>query len=164
MVTGNAGVHLMGFNKAIPLSAIAQLPIPDIKQLLFGNESLGITISLDAKIRANGFLTTIGLTLYNPSNIPLEANDMLCSIYGLTGENQKMIAQQPMGPSTLESKKQDYLETQILIPYLKLLTAGTQKILPDLFVIRLQGNFSIAGVNQSIPVSLDATINPHLIQ
>jgi len=75
-----------------------------------------------------------------------------------------MIAQQPMGPSTLESKKQDYLETQILIPYLKLLTAGTQKILPDLFVIRLQGNFSIAGVNQSIPVSLDATINPHLIQ
>jgi LEA14-like dessication related protein len=163
-VSGNAGVHLMGINKAIPLSAIAQLPIPDIKQLLFGNESLGITISLDAKIRASGFLTTIGLTLYNPSNIPLEANDMLCSIYGLTGENQKMIAQQPMGPSTVESKKQDYLETQVLIPYLKLLTAGTQKILPDLFVIRIQGNFSITGVNQSIPVSLDATINPHLIQ
>jgi LEA14-like dessication related protein len=163
-VTGNAGVHLMGFNKAIPLSAIAQLPIPDIKQLLFGNESLGITISLDAKIRASGFLTTIGLTLYNPSKIPLEANDMLCSIYGLTGENLKMIAQQLMEPSTLESKKQDYLETQVLIPYLKLLTAGTQKILPDLFVIRIQGNFSIAGVNQSIPVSLDATINPHLIQ
>jgi LEA14-like dessication related protein len=163
-VSGNAGVHLMGINKAIPFSAIAQLPIPDIKQLLFGNESLGITISLDAKIRASGFLTTIGLTLYNPSNIPLQANDMLCSIFGLTGENQKMIAQQLMEPSTLESKKQDYLETQVLIPYLKLLTAGTQKILPDLFVIRIQGNFSIAGVNQSIPVSLDATINPHLIQ
>ena len=164
MVSVNAGVHLMGINKAIPLSAIAQLPIPDINELLFGNESLGITISLDAKIRASGFLTTIGLTLYNPSNIPLEANDMLCSIYGLTGENQKMIAQQPMGPSTVESKKQDYLETQVLIPYLKLLTAGTQKILPDWFVIRIQGNFSIAGVTQSIPVSLDATINPHLIQ
>jgi LEA14-like dessication related protein len=163
-VTGKAGVHLMGINKAIPFSAIAQLPIPDIKQLLFGNESLGITISLDAKIRASGFLTTIGLTLYNPSNIPLQANDMLCSIFGLTGENQKMIAQQLMEPSTLESKKQDYLETQVLIPYLKLLTAGTQKILPDLFVIRIQGNFSIAGVNQSIPISLDATINPHLIQ
>ena len=163
-VSGNARVHLMGINKAIPLSAIAQLPIPDINELLFGNESLGITISLDAKIRASGFLTTIGLTLYNPSNIPLEANDMLCSIFGLTGENQKMIAQQPMGPSTVESKKQDYLETQILIPYLKLLTAGTTKILPDWFVIRIQGNFSIAGVTQSIPVSLDATINPHLIQ
>lgn len=162
-VTGNAGVHLMGINKAIPLSAIAQLPIPDINELLFSNESLGITISLDAKIRAGGFLTTIGLTLYNPSNVPLEANDMLCSIFGLTGENQKMIAQQSMEPSTLESKKQDYLETQILIPYLKLLTAGTQKILPDRFVIRIQGNFSIAGVDQSIPVSLDATLNPHLI-
>jgi len=164
MVSGNAGVHLMGINKAIPLSAIAQLPIPDINELLFGNESLGITISLDPKIRASGFLITIGLTLYNPSNIPLQANDMLCSIYGLTGENQKMIAQQLMGPSTVESKKQEYLETQILIPYLKLLTAGTQKILPDWFIIRIQGNFSIAGVNQSIPVSLDATINPHLIQ
>ncbi len=163
-ITGNAGVHLMGINKTIPLSAIAQLPIPDINELLFGNESLGITISLDAKIRAGGFLTNIGLTLYNPSNIPLEANDMLCSIYGLTGENQKMIAQQSMEPSIVDSRKQDYLETQILIPYLKLLTAGTQKILPDRFVIRIQGNFSIEGVDQSIPVSLDATLNPHLIQ
>ena len=34
-VTGNAGVHLMGINKAIPLSAIAQLPIPDIKRITF---------------------------------------------------------------------------------------------------------------------------------
>ncbi len=163
-ISGNAGVHLMGINKAIPLSTIAQLPIPDIKQLLFGNESLRITISLNAKILASGFLATIGLTLYNPSNIPLEAKDMLCSIYGLTGENQKMIAQKPMKPSTVELKKQDFLETQILIPYLKLFLAGTQKILPDLFVIRIQGNFSIAGVNQSIPVSLDATINPRLIR
>jgi hypothetical protein len=75
-----------------------------------------------------------------------------------------MIAQKPMEATTLESKKQDYLETQILIPYIKLLTSGTKKILPDWFVIRIQGNFSIAGVTQSIPVSIDATINPHLIR
>jgi LEA14-like dessication related protein len=163
-IAGNAGVHLMGINKAIALSTSAQLPIPDIKELLFHNESLGITLSLDAKIRLRGFLTTIGLTLYNPSKIPLQAKDILCSIYGLTGENKKIIVQKPMEATTLEPTKQNYLETQILVPYLKLLTAGTKKILPDLFVIRIYGNFSITGVNQSIPVSIDATINPHLIR
>lgn len=164
MVTGNAGVHLMGITKSITLSTTAQLPIPDIKELLFHNESLGITLSLDVKLRVRGFLTTIGLTLYNPSKIPLQANDVLCSIYGATGENKKLIAEKPMEPVTLEPKQQDFLETQILIPYLKLLTAGTRRIFPDWFVIRIQGNFSIAGVNQSIPVSIDATISPRLIR
>lgn len=164
MVTGNAGVHLMGITKSITLSTTAQLPIPDIKELLFHNESLGITLSLDVKLRVRGFLTTIGLTLYNPSKIPLQANDVLCSIYGATGENKKLIAEKPMEPATLEPKQQDFLETQILIPYLKLLTAGTRRIFPDWFVIRIQGNFSIAGVNQSIPVSIDATISPRLIR
>lgn len=163
-LNGNAGVHFMGIDKSIALSTTARLPIPDIKELLFRNEPLGITISLDVKLRLRGFLTTIGLTLYNPSKIPLQANDLLCSIYGLTGENKKMIAKKPMEASSLESKKQDYLETQMLIPYIKLLTSGTKKILPNWFVIRIQGNFSITGVTQSIPVSIDATINPHLIR
>lgn len=161
-LTGNAGVHLMGINASIPLSATAQLIVPDIRQLLFHNETLGITISLDIKLRLRGVLTTIGLTLYNPSTIPLQANDLLCSIYGFTGEHEKVIAQKPMEASTLGSEQQDFLETQILIPYLKVFTAGTRKIFPDWFVIRIQGNFSIAGVGQSIPVSIDATISPHL--
>lgn len=163
IITGNAGVHLMGIDKTIPLSATAQLFIPDIKELLFQNESLGITLSLEAKIRLRGFLTTIGLALYNPSKIPLQAHDLMCSIYGLTGENEKLIAQKPMEASTLEPERQDFLETQILLPYLKMVTAGTGKLFPDWFVIRLQGNFSIAGVNQAIPVSIDATISPRLI-
>lgn len=163
IVAGNAGVHLMGIDESLALSASAQLLVPDIKELLFQNESLGITLSLEAKIRLRGFLATIGLTLSNPSKIPLQAHDLICSIYGLTGENKKLIAQKPMEPSMLEPEKQDFLETQILLPYLKLVTAGTRKLFPDWFVIRLQGNFSIAGVNQSIPVSIDATISPRLI-
>ncbi len=163
VVAGNAGVHLIGIDKSIALSATAHLLVPDIKELLFHNESLGITLSLDAKVRFRGFLTTIGLALSNPSKIPLRADDIVCSIYGLTGENKKMIAQKTMEATTLDPQKQDFIETQILIPYLKLVTAGIRKLLPDWFVIRITGNFSIAGVNQSLPVSIDATISPHLI-
>jgi LEA14-like dessication related protein len=154
----------MGIDKSIALTATAQLPIPDIKELLFHNESLGITISLDVKLRLSGFLTTIGLTLYNPSKIPLQANDLLCSIYGLTDGNQKMIAQKLMEPTSVEPTQQNYLETQLRIPYLKIFTSGTKKIFPDWFVIQIEGNFSLAGVNQSIPVSINATINPHLLR
>jgi LEA14-like dessication related protein len=163
-IVGNAGVHLMGIDKSIALSATAQLPIPEIKELLFHNESLGITISLDVKLRLSGFLTTIGLTLYNPSKIPLQANDLLCSIYGLTDGNQKMMAQKLMEPTSVEPTRQNYLETQLRIPYLKIFTSGTKKIFPDWFVIQIEGNFSLAGVNQSIPVSINATINPHLLR
>ena len=154
----------MGLKKSIPLSTTAQLPIPNIKELLFHNETLGITIPLHVNLRLRGFLTTIGLTLSNPSKILLQANDILCSIYGLTGGNQKMIAQKFMEPTTVEPIQQDYLETQILIPYIKIFTSGTKRIFPDWFVIKIQGNFSIAGVNQFIPVSIDATISPHLFR
>ena len=163
-ISGYAGLHLIGINKVIPLQATAMLPVPDIKELLFKNESLGITISIDAKVRFRGLLTTIGLTLYNPSKIPLQANDLLCSIYGLTGENQKMIAQKIMEPATVEPIQQNHLETQLLIPYRSIFTSGTKTLLPDWFVIQIQGNFSLAGVTQTIPVSLDATINPHLLR
>jgi LEA14-like dessication related protein len=163
IVTGSAGAHLMGIEKTVLLSTTAQLLIPEIKELLFHNESLGITLSLDAKLRLRGVLTTIGLALYNPSKIPLQANDLLCSIYGLTGENKKIIGQKSMEPSTLGSEQQNFLETDILLPYLKLFTAGTGRFLPDWFVIRIQGNFSITGVNQYIPVAIDATINPWIL-
>ena len=163
-IKGNAGVHLMGIDKSISISATAHLPVPDIKELLFHNESLGITISLDVKLRVRGFLTTIGLTLYNPSKIPLQANDLLCSIYGLTGGHQKMIAQKSMEPTSVEPIEVDYLEAQLLVPYIKIFTSGTKKIFPDWFVIQIEGNFSLVGVNQSIPVSINATINPHLLR
>lgn len=161
---GNAGIHVMGIDKTIELSTMAQIPIPDIKELLFHNESLGITISLDVKVQVRGFLTTIGLTLYNPSKIPLQANDLLCSIYGLTGGHQKMIAQKSMEPTSVEPIEVDYLEAQLLVPYIKIFTSGTKKIFPDWFVIEIEGNFSLVGVNQSIPVSINATINPHLLR
>jgi LEA14-like dessication related protein len=161
---GNAGIHVIGIDKTIELSTMAQIPIPDIKELLFHNESLGITISLDVKVRVRGFLTTIGLTLYNPSKIPLQANDLLCSIYGLTGGHEKMIAQKSMEPTSVEPIEVDYLETQLLVPYIKIFTSGTKKIFPDWFVIQIEGNFSLVGVNQSIPVSINATINPHLLR
>jgi LEA14-like dessication related protein len=163
-IAGDAGIHLMGIDKSITLSSIAHLTVPDIKQLLFHNQPLGITLSLDVKLRLRGFLTTIGLTLSNPTKIPLRANELLCSIYGLTGENKKMIAQKTMEPTTLEPTQQNYLETQLLIPYIKIFTSGTKKIFPDWFVIQLEGNVTLAGVTQSIPVTIDATINPHLLQ
>ena len=97
-------------------------------------------------------MLTIGFALSNKSKISLDAHDLLWSIYGLTGENQKMIAQKLMEPTTVEPTQQDYVETQLLVPYIKLFTSGTKKIFPDWFIIKIHGNFSIAGENQSIPV------------
>ncbi|MBN1281186.1 MAG: DUF3712 domain-containing protein [Candidatus Thermoplasmatota archaeon] len=163
-LSGKAAVHLMGLTKAIGLSASAHLIVPNITELLFHNESLVISITLDAKLRLRGVLATIGLRLSNPSKIPLQAHDMLCSIYGLTGENKKMIVQQPMEACTIEPQNQNCAETEVRIPYIKFFTSGTRHIFPEWFVIEIKGNFSIEGVYQSIPVSLDANINPTLFR
>ena len=163
-VSGYAGVHVMGIDKSIAVTTEAYLIMPEIRQLLFHNDSLGITLSLNPKLRLRGIRTTIGLRLSNPSKIPLQAHDLLCTVYGLTGENKKIIIQRLLEPVNLDAETQDYLETQILISYMKLFTSGTKKIFPDWFVIQIEGNFSIARVTQSIPVSIDATINPHLLR
>jgi hypothetical protein len=69
-----------------------------------------------------------------------------------------------MEPTSVEPIEVDYLEAQLLVPYIKIFTSGTKKIFPDWFVIQIEGNFSLIGVNQSIPVSINATINPHLLR
>jgi hypothetical protein len=82
----------------------------------------------------------------------------------LTGENKKMIDQKSMEPITVKPGQQDYLETQLFVPYIKIFTSGTKTIFPDWFVIQIDGNFSVVGVNQLIPVSLNATVNPHFLR
>ena len=50
------------------------------------------------------------------------------------------------------------------IPYLKFFLTGSLKILPDWIILRIDGNFSIAGTRQAFPISLNAYVDPHLIK
>jgi hypothetical protein len=114
------------------------------------------------KLRARGVLCTIEFAIYNPSKIPLDARNLMCSIFRLDKNETHLLGQQNMNPCTIEPKNKVCLSTQILIPYSKFLFSGTRRILPDWFILTIEGNFSISGVNRSLPISITGNLSPHL--
>ena len=55
------------------------------------------------------------------------------------------------------------MKTNITIPYLEYLRVGKGKFRPDWIVLRIEGDFHIAGTRQAVPISLNAYIDPHIL-
>ena len=68
-----------------------------------------------------------------------------------------------MDTCIIPSKNEVCIKTNLTIPYLSLITSGSDKLLPEWFVISIKGNFSIEGTNQKIPMSFNGYISPHFI-
>jgi hypothetical protein len=56
------------------------------------------------------------------------------------------------------------VKTQIIIPYLNYLFSGSLKLIPDWIVLRIEGDFHIAGTRQAFPIALNAYFDPNLIK
>ena len=162
---GNIGAHVAGLQETIPIELEAEMQVPDIADLLFQDDTMDFSVSGEFKLRFRGVVTTIGFKVYNPSNIPLETQDLHCSILGLTGEDQyKTIVEKPMENCEIPSKQEVCVTTEIILPYLKLLTSGTHRLFPTWFVLRIEGNLTIAETGQYIPISINGYVDPHLFR
>ena len=155
------GACIAGLNKTINISTKAAINIPDIKELLFINEIMDFSISCDFNLRFNGVLTIVGLKIYNPTDIPFEAKNLICSISGSTNNESVVIAEGLMDPCEISSNKEVCIQTTLTMKYIKILTSGIGKIIPDWFVLSVAGDFSIKNTNQSIPISLNAYVDPN---
>jgi LEA14-like dessication related protein len=160
----NAAGKVAGMTQSLPVSAHAELGVPDLAELLLLNESLDFTLFGEFKFRLRGIITTVNFKVFNPSKIPLNATDLLCSVYGVSNNKTKLIAQKSMEPCTIGAKNEVCLITDLNIKYLKLLLSGTGKIFPDILSISISGNFTIEGTVQYIPISLNAYIDLHLLR
>jgi len=156
-----AGASIAGLNKTINVSAIAEMDVPDIKQFLFLNEIMDISISGDFNIRINGVETIVGLKIYNPTKIPFEAINLVCSISGSTDNKSILIAEGPMNPCDLSSQKESCIKTTLLMKYMDIIKSGGNKLIPDWYLISIVGDFSIKNTNQTIPISINAYIDPN---
>ncbi|KYK20011.1 hypothetical protein AYK24_04355 [Thermoplasmatales archaeon SG8-52-4] len=162
-VNGEAEINVAGLSQSIMLSTIAVIDVPNLSDLLnLNNDSFDFSLLGEFKIRLRGLITKIDFKIFNPSKIPLEAKDIKCIIYGITGENKKIVAEKDMNPCMVPSKNEVCISTQIRVPYLRLIFSGTRRILPEYLGISLEGNFAINGTNQKIPISINGYISPHL--
>jgi len=161
-LSGQAGILAAGIKKSIPFSVDIQFLVPDPITLLSLNETFNFILSGNFKLRAQGILCTIEFTIYNPSKIPLDARNLICTIFRFDDNKTRLLGTQNMSPCTVEPKNKVCVSTQILLPYSTFLFSGTHRILPDWFILTIKGNFSISGVNRSLPFAITGNLSPHL--
>jgi len=163
-IEGVARGRVGGIEKNISFATDTKLMIPDIIDFIFKNEKIDFQIPVQFKLRLNGILSTVGFKIYNPSEIPLIGKDLICSIFRLDGEKKTLLGQENMETCSIAPKNRVCVKTEITIPYLKFFLTGSLKLLPDWIILRIDGNFSIAGTRQAFPISLNAYVDPHLIK
>ena len=163
-IRGIAGVKIAGINQNISFSADASFDIPNIKDFVFNNETIDFGLPLQFKFRLTGILGTVGFRMYNPSNIPIVADNLVCRIYRLDGGNETLLGRENMERCRVGPKQKICVTTEILLPYTKFLFSGAKQILPDWIVLRIDGDFSIDGTRQSFPISLNGYVDPHLLR
>jgi len=161
-LSGRAGIQAAGIKKSIPFSVDIQFIVPDPGTLLSLNDTFNFILSGDFKLRARGVLCTIEFTIYNPSKIPLDARNLICSIFRFDNNKTRLLGTQNMSPCTVEPKNEVCVSTQIRLPYSTFLFSGAHRILPDWFILTIKGNFSISGVNRSLPFAITGNLSPHL--
>ena len=160
---GIAGVQVAGLYKSINIAADTSFSIPEIREFIFGNETVDFNIRVHFKLTVRGLRCTVGFQMYNPSNISLVAQDLVCNIIRQDGETQSLYGQNTMEHCTIDPHQRICVQTNITIPYLELLKVGKGRLRPDWIVLRIDGNLYLAGTSQIVPISLNAYADPYLI-
>ena len=163
-LTGIAGAKIAGIQKNISFSTDASFKIPEIKDFIFQNETVDFGLPIQLRFTPFGIMGTVGLRIYNPSNIPLVAKNLVCSIFRLDGTKKTLLGEEDMDACEIAPRKTICTKTEIRIPYLKFLFANSGKIIPDWIILRIEGDFSVADTRQSFPISINGFVDPHLIR
>jgi hypothetical protein len=161
--TGDIGLMIAGLNRTMTVSTQAEIEIPDINEILLINDIFEFSISAEFKVRIQGIITTVGLKIYNPSNISFEAKNLVCQLYTETDNETKLIVGGTMNPCEISTNQEVCIKTTVTMPYLKLLSAIGPKLFPEWFALKITGDFSIMNTTQSIPISINGLIDPQIL-
>lgn len=162
---GQVTVKVAGIKQSLTLSAISIIDVPTLSELLgLENNSFDLSIFAEFKVRLRGIITTIDLKIYNPSKIPLDIHEIHLTIFGISGEKEKVIVEEEMEAFTIAPREETCTSTKIRIPYLRILFSGSGILRPRWICIRLEGSLTINGTDQTIPISINGYIDPHIFR
>ena len=163
-LTGVAGARVGGISKNISISTDASLVIPDIKEFVFGSEEIDFRIPVQFKLRLRGIISNVGFSVYNPSNISLLGDNLVCKLYRVDGEKMTLLGESTMEECPIQAGERKCVKTQVIIPYFKFLFSGSLRLLPDWIVLRIEGDFHVAVTRQAFPLALNAYVDPTVIR
>ena len=163
-IDGDATLKILDYDKTLSLSTDMEVFIPDIADFIFNNEAVNIEILVQLKIKLRGLLAIVGFKVYNPSEIPIIGKNLVYRIYRLDDDTKTLLVEQDMDPYEISPKTEILVNEEILISYRKFFFSAGFKLLPNWINVQVDGDLSIAGTRQVLPISVNAYFDPHLIR
>ena len=163
-LSGKAGVKIAGINKNINFSAEALFEIPSIKDFIFNNDTFDVGLPVQLRFGLTGIHTEVGLGIYNPSNVPIIATNIHSSMYRQDNDNITLLGEETMEPCSIAPRDKVCVHSEIFVSYKNFFFSGVGKLLPDWYFLRIDLDFTIEGTDQSIPLSVNAFVDPHFLK
>jgi LEA14-like dessication related protein len=157
----SAEAMVAGLHKTLPITAEMFLPVPSLQVLLNSTVPLEISLMASFKLKPRGVLINITFMIENPYVIDLYNTDLVVSVLRMDQNVTHLLDLVALKPFFVSTNVTESEYGQTLIPYRTLLFSGSRHIIPTLFELDLDGNFSLAGINQSLPLSFNAILDPH---
>lgn len=163
-IQGRAGARVGGIEKSIPFTMAASFEIPSISDFILLNNDIEFAIPLQFRCTINGILGTIGFNIYNPSNITLVGSNLICKLYRLDAGQETLLAEKEMESCEIEARNRICIRTELLISYRDFFNFRFGHLLADWIILRIEGDFSLLGTRQVIPIALNAFVDPHIFR
>jgi hypothetical protein len=164
LFSASAEAVVAGLRKTLPITAELFLPIPSLQVLLNSTVPLEVSLQASFKLRPNGVHVNITFSIINPYVLDLYGDDLKVNVWRIDRNVSHLLGSVSLTPLMVSTKVSEHQHGDVLISYRTLLFAGTGHLLPSLYELDLNGNFSLAGINQSLPLSFNAFLNPHVFQ
>lgn len=156
-----AGVKIAGINKSIPFLIDAHINIPRLDDILNLDAPTDAIIESDMKATLRGFTSNMTLEVNNPNKIGLIARDVIFSIYRVDGEETKLVGRSIIEEAIVGAEDKTEIQTEILLPYLKLFYSRGKGFLPDALLVLIRANITVPGIDTHIWIGVSGYQDMH---
>ena len=162
-LSGSVGIGIAGFNKSLPLSLKIEIDVPNIKTI-FSDAPVDIIIRGDYKASLQGIIDNIILEVNNPTKLDIELTDVVVTANRIDAGEKVLIAETQLESGIVKAESFAELKGQMIMPYSKLLSFNTGRMLPDEMEVRVRANVTLPGINQKIWVGVSGYQDLRLLQ
>ena len=160
----DAGAHVAGVNKSLPISAQIEITIPNLEEFVPPDKPLELSLDIDLYRTRGGLKGNMTLEVLNPTKIPFIASDLVVMYYGVKNNQKYLVAEGPFGSGELVPESTTYFHGEMILSYLKLFNFSGKGFLPDKVFAQLRTKISLPDVNIFIPVAIGSYIDLHLLR
>jgi LEA14-like dessication related protein len=163
-ITADAGAHLAGINKALPITAQIEILMPNLEELVPPDKPLELSLDIDLSRVRGGLKGDMTLEVINPTKIPFIATDLVVKYYGVKNHQKYLVAEGPFGFGELVPEATTYFHGEMILYYSKLLNFSGKGFFPDMVFAQLWAKISLPDVSIYIPVAIGSYIDFHLLK